>query len=542
MSRPAPREQEPGLPRFAVAGRRGRLAALVGIGVAVALLSAGTARLVSLLSDGPDPAGAAVLVAGLVALVGATAGLRVLERGVAERLGQDYVHQIRKELIRGALGPGRGPSLGITIARTSNDLNSVRNWVTLGIAAAVSGVPLILVLTAALWAMSPALALAVMGPLLAAVLLLAALSRPTYERARALRKARGRLAGQVTDTVNASTAIRAAGGEERELGRIDRHGREVADAAVRRATLAGSLRASAMGAASTAAVAVAAVGAFAGLERGLVAAALTVVSMISGPVHDLGRIVEYRQSYRAARRSIAPALPRTAHRADPTDAILGPAPEGPCEVEISGLEVGGASVPTLCARPGETVLLDGLSHAGADELFEGLLGVSPTDGAVISLGGMDLGSTGPAARRRCLGYAARGLHLERGQLVRAVRYRHPDADDAQLADANHRAALGTTIARLPKGGLTVLRRGGEPLTVPERARVQLARAILGNPPLLLLNRIDADLDPHGLTALQSIIADYPGVVIIATDNPAVLPPAHQHWHPASNPEPVPVPQ
>lgn len=540
MSRPAPRDQGPALPPFAVAGRRRRLAGLVGLGVAVALLSAGTARLVSLLSHAHEAAGAAVLVAGLLALVGATAGLRILERRLAERLGQEYVHQIRKELIRGALGPGRSPSLGITIARTSNDLNSVRNWVTLGIAGAVSGVPLILVLTAALWAMSPALALAVVGPLLAASLLLGALSGPTFARAAALRKARGRLAGQVTDTVNASTAIRAAGGEDRELGRIDRLGQEVAAAAVGRATLAGSLRASAMGAASAAAVAVAAVGAFTGLDRGLVAAALTVVSMIAGPVHDLGRIVEYRQSYRAARRSIAPALPATPLGPESSQKETGTGTDAPCQVTVSRLDAGGLHLPALSALPGEVIVLEGLPHATADEVFASLLGIGPAAAASVALAGAELDCSDPPARRRSIGYAARALHLERGQLLRAVRYRRPEADDAQLADAIGRAGLDEMVARLPKGGLTVLRRGGEPLTIPERARSQLARAILGNPPLLLLNRIDADLDPQGVAALQRIVADYPGVVIIATDNPAVLPPAHKVWRPASSPEPVPV--
>lgn len=521
---------EQGLPRFVVAGRRGRLAALVGISATVALLSAGTARLVSLLSHEHDQTGGILLVGGLLTLVAGTSVLRVLERRLAERLGQDYVHQIRKELIRGALAPGRSPSLGITIARTSNDLNSVRNWVTHGIAGAVSGVPLILALTAALWLMAPPLALAVIGPLLGGVALLALLSRPTFDKARALRKARGRLAGQITDTVNAATAVRAAGGEERELGRVDRLGREVTAAAVERATLAGSLRGSAIGTASATAVAVAATGAFTGLDQGLIAAALTVVSMIAGPVHDLGRIVEYRQSYRAACRSIAPALGRGV--AGNTEGAFSANSTG---LVVAGLDVGGTPVPELAAGPGETVLLHAVDHTHVEEIFHALLGAHPA--ASVVLNGRNVSAMSPAERRQCLGYAARGLALERGQLRRAVRYRCPDADDAQFATVIDRAGLGKTIARLPKGALTMLRRGGEPLSTPERAKVHLARATLGNPPLLLLNHIDADLDSHGMTALRDILTDYPGIVLAATDNPSLLPHPHRIW-PGRHHEPV----
>lgn len=540
MRGPIRREGEGELPPFFVPGRRTRLAGLVGIGVLVALLSAATARLVSLLSREHDPQAGITLAAGLLALIVATGGLRVLERRLAEALGQDYVHEIRMELMRAALGPGHGPSLGITIARTSNDLNSVRNWITFGLAGVVSGVPLILVLTAVLWMMSPTLAAAVIGPLLGAVVFLAFLSRPTFSRAAALRRVRGRLAGQVTDTINAVTAVRAGGGEERELGRIDRLGQGLAVAAVRRATLAGSLRASAMGAASAAAVAVAAAGAFGGLNRGLVAAGLMVVSMIAGPVHDLGRLVEYRQSFRAARRSIAPALPRTPSQSG-TSAEPGDLQERTPDVTIKGRGAEEFGMPALAARAGELVRIEGLTREAADDLFESLLGVAGTSDVLVTLGGMDLFSADASLRRRYVGYAACGLQLERGQLIRAIRYRRPDAEDPDVADAIAHADLKATIARLPKGAGTVLRRGGEPLTAPERAKVQLARAILGKPPLLLLNRIDADLDPSGFRALQDLLRRYPGVTLISTDNPSVLPSAYRRWCPAGQSEPLPVP-
>jgi ATPase subunit of ABC transporter with duplicated ATPase domains len=47
----------------------------------------------------------------------------------------------------------------------------------------------------------------------------------------------------------------------------------------------------------------------------------------------------------------------------------------------------------------------------------------------------------------------------------------------------------------------------------------LARGVLGDPPLLLLDRIDADLDEAGLEVLRSVVAEYPGVVLFASDAP-----------------------
>ncbi|GAB4098116.1 ABC transporter ATP-binding protein [Sinomonas halotolerans] len=540
-----PRTPLPGFPGFFTAGRRGLLVVLIGTGTAIALLSAATAWLVSLLSSTPDSGQRVLLVVGLLGLVGAAAGLRILERVLAERLGQSYVHEIRLGLLRGALAPGRGPSLGITVARTSNDLNSVRNWVVLGIAAAASGLPLVLVLTASLWLMAPPLAVAVMVPLLAATALLAWLSGPTRARAGALRKARGRLAGQVTDTVNAATAIRAGAGEDRELGRIDALGRDVAGAAVRRAVLAGSLRASAAAAASATAVSAAATGAFMGLDPGLIAAALTVVSLTATPVHDLGRIVEYRQSYLAARAAILPGLaaaPVLLRSGTPDQPPAGPPraaaeprtkePEGMGTVEPEGLrtvefDLGGVRAAPLRAVPGQCVHVTAADHTAIDELFSALL-----DGRAapfVWIDGIRLSEMDGRLRRRSLGYAARALALERGRLGRALRYRRPGASDAEVADAVHRAGMAPAVARLPRGLGTVLRRGGDPLGAHERAKAHLVRAVLGTPPLLLVNRLDADLDDAGRAALRRVLEEHPGVQIVATDRPEILPDNFIEW-------------
>lgn len=508
------------------------LAALVGTGMAVAVLSAVTAHVIPRLSAEPNLGGRVLLVCALLGLVAAVSGLRILERYLAEKLGQDYVHEIRKRLVTNALSPGHGPSLGITVARTTNDLNSVRNWVTFGIAGAASGVPLILILTAALWLMAPPLAVAVMTPLLATAIVLGFLSRPAFARSRELRKARGRLAAQVTDALNAAVAVQAGGGVRRELGRIDKLGQEVAASAVRRAVLAGSLRASSTGAAAITAVSAAATGAFVGLEHGLVVAALTVVGMIAVPVQELGRIVEYRQSYRAACRSMLPGLALAVEgtTAEGTSESAPPPSGGGEEVEIAGLTLDRREIPRLRAQPGECVLARSADHEITDQLFHAILGFLPPERLPeVRVGGQEMLDLEASDRRRYIGYAARGLALERGKLARAVRYRCPDASDAQLREVLRRTGLEEMVSGLPRGIQTLLRRGGHPLSTPARAKLQLARAILGEPPLLLLNRIDADLDEEGHDALREILAGYPGVAMVATDRADLLPDSRKVW-------------
>lgn len=82
---------------------------------------------------------------------------------------------------------------------------------------------------------------------------------------------------------------------------------------------------------------------------------------------------------------------------------------------------------------------------------------------------------------------------------------------------------------LPDGAATRIRHGGEPLATADRARVQLVRAMLGSPPLLVLDRIDNDLGADGIRLLRSLLADYPGVVVIASDTADSIVEPTQFW-------------
>nr|WP_281372575.1 ABC transporter transmembrane domain-containing protein [Prauserella isguenensis] len=460
-------------------------------------------------------------------------GIRVIEWVVAEKLSQDYVHEIRGGLLAAALEGGHGPSLGTTIARATNDLAAVRNWVAWGIAPLAGAVPLVAGVLAVLALLHPALAVAVAVPLVLLAVVFALLARSAYTRARSVRRARGRLAAHVGDTVAAGTGIRAAGGLSRELARLTRRSAAVRASAVRRAHVAGYLRGTAVGAATVATLGVVVAGAWTGLEHALVATTITVVGVLATPIHDLGRVVEYRQSYLAARRILAPALalppPYGGRTQRPVRPEEGPAHAG---VHVHDLWVDGTCVPGLVAAPGARVVLRGAREGWVDAVVGLLAGSGEGGGARargwIRVSGQDLGVLEPAQRRRYVGFAARGVPVERGTIARAVRYRRPDARspvEPELAAVG----LAERVAGLPDGERTVLRRGGEPLSMPERARLHLARARYERPPLLVLDHVEDQLGAGGAALLRDLLADYPGVVVLATEVPDELVGDHDVW-------------
>jgi ABC-type multidrug transport system fused ATPase/permease subunit len=539
----AGRDGQAALPKLLVGPRRRLMALLIGTGMVLAALSGASAYLMAHLLAVGAPARILAVASLTVAACGLGMG-RVAERVLAERLGQHYVQEIRTGLMAAILADPGGSSPGIAIARITNDLTSVRNWITMGIAPLVVGVPLIAGATIALWFMSPPLALAVAIPLCLFSGAIAALSRPAFTRARVLRKNRGRLAARVSDTVTAATAIRAAGGQQREVRQIERLGGQVAAAAIQRAKIGGYIRGSASIAGALTGVTVAATGSSLSVPTATIAAALSVVGLLSSHVNELGRVAEYRQTFNAARMMIGQSLARAAPgigregedlppQQTPGAAATGTAAGGDAPdslVRISGLKFrGNRPLPELRAMAGDRIYLKSSEPGEAAEIFEMLLGVRISPGLDIWVDGQNLAAAPASTRRRLAGYAVAGAFIERGTIARALRYRRPDLPLEVTPQALARVGLAVPVARLPKAEHTILRRGGDPLSMSERARLQIARAVLGDPPMLLLNHIDFDLGAEGRSVLAQILDSYPGVAIIASDRPDLLVREYVEW-------------
>jgi ABC-type multidrug transport system fused ATPase/permease subunit len=522
-----PAEQLPLLWR---AGRQQYLTLLVLTGFAQAAAAGiGAHVLLRTLGKGPQKY-ESLLLALLVAAALAVGGMRMAERVLSERLGQHYVHEIRVGLVQRNLTEGLVSNLGVAITRTSNDLTSIKNWISMGIAPLAVDLPLVAGGLTVLWLISPWFAFALLVPLAVLTVTVTSLTPALYRRTRAVRRARGRLSGQIADTILAARSIRAGGGSVRELHRIDRFSEQMVASAIEKATYAGALRGTAAATTGVATALVVLASVHARLPPASTATALTVLGFLASPIHDLGNIVEYRQAYRAARRMIAPALAR--FTANEPVAVVAPDSRGPDvsagAVTAVGLtRLDGAPLPTLVALPGERILVEIGDRAETSWLLDQFAGLRRGAGVVV-VDGTAVGTASHGRRRRLIGYAAHGLLLGRGTITSAVLYRAPDTPAERAEEVLGKVGLSARMAALPRGRQTVLRQGGQPLTLPERARVQLGRALLNTPPLLILDHLDDDLGAEGRATLGKILGGYEGVVVIASDHPDVVAPT-QMW-------------
>ncbi len=543
----APEPQPPRMPAPVGRGRLARFVHLLAIGVGQAVAAIGFALLTergfnSFLGTGSGQSGGSaggisipLLVAGLVTCVLVSAWLRGSERTASEQLGQHYVTEVRALLFRHLttvpareLGRrGRGDML----MKFVGDLSALRLWVARGLARlTVAGVAISLALVA-LMVMNVALGLAVGTVLLLGGGLTLAITPWMLRTAKVSRRRRSRLTGEVTERLSQVAVLQAAGQERRERKRVGRHSEKVAKAMVDQARASGAARGIAEGigvAASAVALIVGGLEVRAGrTSPGTVMAAVSVASLLSGYLRDLGRVAEYAARARVARAAVRrflgiPTLP--VPRDSPDIDVM----HGAVDVQDVSLGTDLQNV-SVQAMPGQRIALVGPNGAGKSTLTSVIARlVDPDEGAVV-IDGQDVSKHSLTALRREIGISSPSMPLLSGSMRRNVTYRLPKVESDELDRVSRLCGLEELAASLPDGWSTNVGPGGNQLSSGQQARISIARAALGRPALLVLDEAEAHLDSGNTQIVERVLADHQGTALVVTHRHDLMASADLVW-------------
>ncbi|MFD8543521.1 thiol reductant ABC exporter subunit CydD [Streptomyces sp. NPDC059649] len=364
------------------------------------------------------------------------------------------------------------------------------------------------------------------GAILAAGLLLAGVGVPLLSAAlarraeRQLAPARGRLATRVVDLLTGTAELTVAGALPARTEAVRRADRELTRIAARSATVAGTgagLSALLCGL-TVAAAAVAGVQAVHTGRLAGVALAVVVLTPLAAfeAVTGLPLAVQYRQRTRRAAERVFEVLDAP----DPVREPAAPAtpPETPFPLVVRGLTArhAGQDRPALdgvdlTLAAGRRIAVVGPSGSGKTTLAQVLLRFLDPEAGSYALGGTDARVLDGDAVRRLVGLCAQDAHLFdsslRENLRLALRDRRTDPDedaDRALWDALGRARLADWVRGLPDGLDTMVGEHGARLSGGQRQRLALARALLADFPVLVLDEPAEHLD---LATADALTAD-----------------------------------
>ncbi len=155
--------------------------------------------------------------------------------------------------------------------------------------------------------------------------------------------------------------------------------------------------------------------------------------------------------------------------------------------------------------------------------------IDPDEGRVL-LDGQDLAEHSLDSVRRAISMVSPDLPLLRGTIRKNLLYRWPKAPAEEINRINTLCGIDEVLTKLPEGDQTRVTEGGGNLSLGQRQRIALARALLGNPSVLLLDEADVHLDLEAGTALGRILDEYTGTILWVTHNRDHLTDADFIWH------------
>jgi ATP-binding cassette subfamily B protein len=252
------------------------------------------------------------------------------------------------------------------------------------------------------------------------------------------------------------------------------------------------------------------------------AASLVLTVRLCLSLNELGIfLVEYRFAGRAL-ASIRdfveqPLLPAAAKPRQPADAA----------VEIDGVSFAHADEATLSdisvtVPSGQMLALVGASGAGKSTLAGLIARLWDIDSGAIRIGGVDIRQMTPETLNRTVSMVLQEVSLFELSVRDNIRLGRPDASEADVEMAARTAQIHERILALPQGYDTVLEGGGHALSGGERQRLAIARAILKDAPVLILDEASASIDLENEWLIQKALENL-------TRDKTVIVIAHRLW-------------
>lgn len=180
---------------------------------------------------------------------------------------------------------------------------------------------------------------------------------------------------------------------------------------------------------------------------------------------------------------------------------------------------------SLTLEAGDGLGVIGPSGSGKSTFARALVGAAPTLKGVIRYDGAELTQWPSGRRGEFIGYLPQDLQLFDGTIADNIARFSTDAASDKIIEAARLADVHSLIVGLPEGYNTIIGRSGRLLSAGQRQRIALARALYGNPFLVVLDEPNSNLDADGEGALTNAIKsmrEKGSIVVVIAHRPSAI--------------------
>lgn len=501
---------------------KGRVAGVLVSSLVGTFLALVPAVLVGVIINGPISTGdSAELLRYLVALVvialGGFLGLWVSGRLLAVA-AQDAMYTLRREIFEHTQTLSlrffdRQP-IGDLMSRVTNDLDSVGQLFDKGLGPAVNAVFTLVITTVLMFAVSWQLSIAVVLIAPVVLVMMQLTTRYSAPAFAALQERTGALNGAAEELITGDRTVKAYGVEDRAAAKLGQLSVEARDAGTR----ANFVALTAMPLSAMLSNLDVALVALAGgwlsirgtVDVGTVASFFIFARMFARPLNQFAQVLNMALQAGAGAARVFEILderPEIVDRPDATDitSIRG-------DVELDHVDfsyVDGVPIlhdVTLSARPGQKVGLVGPTGAGKSTIINVITRYYDVQAGDIRLDDVSVYDVTQDSLRERVGMVLQEPYLFSDTVMSNIRYARLDATDDECIEAAKVASAHPFIETLPEGYATVLAGGGSNLSQGQRQLITIARIVLADRPVLILDEATSSVDTKTERNLQVALA------------------------------------
>ena len=402
---------------------------------------------------------------------------------------------------------------GELMSRLTNDLDAISRVLSQNVTQLIGGLLSLVGIMVMMFLLNFRLALGSMFVLPLMLVVVGYVGKRTRSGFRELQARVGQLNGQLEEMFSGQRVIMAFGQEASTLAEFDQANEAVRAVGVRAQTYS-MLIPPLMGILSNANIAVVAgLGGWMTLRGlasiGTIATFYNYSRNFARPLRQLGDVYNQIQAALAGAERVFEIIDQVPELTDAPDAVALRDVSG--EVVFENVDfsyVQGVPVikdMSFVARPGRTIALVGPTGAGKTTMVNLLTRFYDIDGGAICIDGRDIRQLQKASLRRQLGIVLQDTFLFSESVLENIRYGRLDATDEECIAAARLADADQFIRRLPQGYATPLSERGSNLSQGQRQLLAIARAVLADPSILILDEATSSVDTRTEARIQQAL-------------------------------------